>query len=126
MKKNHNYYGSFKPFSNWYKLLLTMKITTFLLFCGFVNLIAGPTYSQNTRISLNMRDAPIESVLNEIEEVSEFYFLFNQKLVDVERKVDIVAEKESIKDILSEIFPKDIRFIVSDRQIIITPSEEIR
>ena len=83
-----------------------MKITAFLFFCGLMNLMAGPGYSQNTKISLNLKDASIESVLNKIEEVSEFYFLFNQKLIDVERKVDIVAQEEPIKDILSEIFPK--------------------
>ena len=124
MKKILNYYGSSEPYSNWHKLLMTMKITAFLLFCGLMNLVAGPTYSQNTKISLNMRDASIEQVLNKIEDVSEFYFLFNQKLIDVERKVDVVAENEPIKDILTEIFGNDVKFVVYDRQIILTKSDE--
>jgi len=124
MKKYLNYYESHWLYSNCQKLLLKMKITIFLFFIGLVNLIAGPGYSQNTKISLNMKDAPIESVLNEIEEVSEFYFLFNHKLIDVDRRVDVDAKNEPIKDILSEIFSKDIRFIVSDRQIVLIPEEE--
>lgn len=123
MKKKLYYYGPFNPWGKWHKLFLTMKITAFLLFVGLVNLIAGPTYSQDTKISLNMKDASVESVLNQIEEVSEYYFLFNQKLIDVARKVNIAAENEPIKNILSEIFADDISFIVSDRQIILTPTQ---
>jgi len=100
-----------------------MKITAFLFFFGLGNLIAGPSFSQNTKVSLDMKDATVESVLNKIEEISEFYFLFNHKLIDVNRKVDIQAEEEPIKDILSEIFPSDVRFIVSDRQIVLTPNQ---
>jgi len=111
MKKNLDYYGLFKPNSNWHKLLLTMKISAFLLFCCLVNIFAAPTYSQSTKISLNLKDATIEEVLNKIEDVSEFYFLYNSKLIDVTRKVNIEVDKEPIKDILNDIFNKDTKFI---------------
>ena len=123
MKKNLDYYGLFKPNSNWHKFILTMKISAFLLFCCLVNIIAAPTYSQATKISLNLKDATIEEVLNKIEDVSEFYFLYNQKLIDVTRKVNIEADKEPIEDILNDILNKDTKFIVYDRQIILTPSD---
>lgn len=123
MKKNLNYYESHRLYSNWQKLFLKMKITIFLFFIGLVSLIASPSYSQNTKISLNMKDARIESVLNEIEEVSEFYFLYNHKLIDVERKVDITVAEKPIKDILSEIFANDVSYIVSDRQIVLTATQ---
>ncbi len=102
-----------------------MKITAFLFFCGMVSLTAGPGYSQNTKISLSLQNASIESVLNKIEESSEFYFLFNQKLINVDRKVDIIAENKPIKDILNEIFDDDVRVIVSDRQIVLTPNQQL-
>ena len=123
MKKNLNYYKSSSLYSNWYKLLLTMKIIVFLFFLGLINLAANPTYSQNTKISLNMKGASIEEVLTKIEDVSEFFFLFNQKLIDVERKVDVVAEEEPIKDILSGIFGNYVKVIFSDRQIVLTPAQ---
>ncbi|MDO9341622.1 MAG: carboxypeptidase-like regulatory domain-containing protein, partial [Bacteroidales bacterium] len=123
MKKNLDYYGLFKPNSNWHKLLLTMKISAFLLFCCLVNIFADPTYSQSTKISLNLKDVTIEDVLNRIEDVSEFFFLYNNKLIDVTRKVNIEADKEPIKDILNDIFTADTKFIVYDRQIILIPSD---
>lgn len=87
--------------------------------------MAAPSYSQSTKISLSLHDVTVEQVLNQIESVSEFYFLFNQKLVDVTRKVDIEADKEPIKDILNSIFNDDVKFVVLDRQIILLPNKGI-
>lgn len=123
MKKKLNYYG-FKPIGNCQKLLRTMKITTFLLFCGLINLAAEQGYSQNTKISINLKGATIESVLNKIEDMSEFYFLYNEKLIDVDRKVDLDVKNQPIKDVLNQIFTENVSFIVSDRQIVLTPSKD--
>ena len=125
MKKNLNYHGIKEPYGNLSKLLLKMKITTLLLFCGMLNVMAVKTYSQATKISLNLKDTPIEKVLDKIEQESEFYFLYNQKLIDVDRKVDIVADNETIRDILNDMFiGSDVRFAVYDRQIILTNDKE--
>jgi iron complex outermembrane receptor protein len=124
MKKNLNYYGLFKPYGNWQKLLMIMKITVFLLFTAMLNLTALPGYAQNTKISLEMKDATVESILSKIEDESEFFFLFNQKLIDVDRRIDIHAKNESIKNILNDIFSDDVRFIVSDRQIVLSPADD--
>ncbi|HLP72820.1 MAG TPA: TonB-dependent receptor [Bacteroidales bacterium] len=101
-----------------------MKITTLLLFLGMMNILASPAYSQTTKISLDMRNTPIESVLDKIEQESEFYFLYNQKLIDVQRKVDVIAEDKTIMDILNNIFDgTDVKYAVYDRQIILTDIE---
>lgn len=106
------------------KLLLKMKITSLLLFLGAMNMLASPSYSQATKISLDLRNSPIESVLDKIEQESEFYFLYNQKLIDVERKVDIVAYNKPIRDILYSLFDgTNVKYAVYDRQIILTSME---
>jgi TonB-dependent starch-binding outer membrane protein SusC len=125
MKKNFNCYWSDKPFSNFQKLLLTMKITTVLLFCSMLNVLASSTYAQITKISLNLNNSTIEQVLDKIESQSEFYFLYNQKLVDVSRKVDITADNKPIKDVLDNLFNgKDVEYLVLDRQIILSTKDE--
>jgi TonB-dependent starch-binding outer membrane protein SusC len=101
-----------------------MKITILLMFLGMVNILAGPTYSQTTKISLDLRNSALENVLDKIEQESEFYFLYNQKLIDVERKVDIIADNKPIRDILNSLFRgTDVRYAVFDRQIILTKTE---
>ena len=99
-----------------------MRITVFLLLFSVVQVMGESSYSQNTRLSLNLKNVPIEQVLDEIENQSEFFFLFNQKLVNVDRKVDINVKNKRIKDILSDLFTgEDVNCLVIDRQILLSP-----
>ncbi|MCD6367034.1 MAG: SusC/RagA family TonB-linked outer membrane protein, partial [Bacteroidales bacterium] len=99
-----------------------MRITAFLLLFSVIQVMGENSYSQNTRLSLNLKDVSIENVLDEIENQSEFYFLFNQKLVNVDRKVDINAKNKQIKDILADLFiDENINCLVMDRQILLSP-----
>jgi TonB-linked SusC/RagA family outer membrane protein len=123
MKKKLDYFGFLRPKSNWHKFLLTMKISAILLFCCLANIFAAPSYSQTTKLTLSLKDATIDEVLNKIEDQSEFYFLFNQKLIDVTRKVDVEADKQPLADILKNIFDDEVKFIVYDRQIILVPND---
>lgn len=125
MKKKLDNDGFFKPGRCFQKLFLTMKIATLLLFCGVLNAMAEISYSQSTKISLNLKNASVEDVLNTIENKSEFYFLLNQKLIDVSRKVDVVAENKSIKDVLDKVFDNtNVKYCVVDKQIILFPQTE--
>ncbi len=122
MKKILDYFGLMRSKSNYHKFILTMKISLILLFCCLLNIYAGPSYSQSSKISLKIEDASVEDALKEIENLSEFYFLFNAKLINMDKKVNIYAENEPIVDILDDIFGDDVRFVVYDKQIILTPS----
>ena len=113
-----------KPNNNYFKLLLTMKISILLLLTCMLNTMAGNTYSQTVKVSLNMKNARVEEVLNEIEKKSEYYFLLNQKLVDINRRVDVIVENSSVKDVLASLFKNEnINYVMMDRQIILSPKE---
>ena len=103
------------------KLWKIMRISVFFLFFFVAQAYATVTYSQQTRLTLKMQGAKVIDVLNKIEDESEFFFLFNQKLLDVERPVNVDVKNESIENILSEIFEKtNVSYLVKDRQIILT------
>jgi len=74
-----------------------------------------------------MSNSHVKDVLNQIEESSEFYFLFSNKLVNVERKVDINVNNATIQDILSDLFvDTNIKYKVFDRQIILSTDELLK
>jgi len=99
-----------------------MRIVVFLLLFSVIQVMGENSYSQNTRLSLNLKNVSIENVLDEIENQSEFYFLFNQKLVNVDRKVDINTKNKQIKDILADLFASEnVNCMVLDRQILLSP-----
>jgi len=101
-----------------------MKITVLLLFFGVAQAFGEKSYSQTARISLDLYDVTVEKVLDDIESQSEFYFLFNQKLVDVNRKVNIEVKNEKINDILTDLFAdEEVNFLVVNRQILISPKD---
>jgi hypothetical protein len=97
MKKNHLLSWFNQPCLEVHLILRTMKITILILILGMMNVMANNSYSQSKKISLNFKDATVEQVLNEIEKKSEFYFLLNQKLIDINRKIDITVDKMPIK-----------------------------
>ena len=68
------------------KIWMTMKLTLVLFFLAVSQMMATETYSQITKVSLHMKDAAVKEVLNKIEENSEFVFLYNSKLVNVDQK----------------------------------------
>ena len=122
MKKNESFTGIYLKRCYSSKIGKVMRLSFFLFLIGTLNLIASNSYSQKTRMSLNIKQTSVKDVLKQIESKSEFYFLYNNKLIDVNRKVDLDIKNEKIKDILLKIFSgTDIQFLVMDRQIVLTP-----
>lgn len=100
-----------------------MKLTILSFLISTLSLFAGESYSQNTRISLNMKNAQIKDVLLKIENSSEFFFIYNNQLVDVDRTVSINVNNEKIIDILADIFQdQHVEFQVDQRKIVIVPT----
>ncbi|HQJ20216.1 MAG TPA: carboxypeptidase-like regulatory domain-containing protein, partial [Bacteroidales bacterium] len=103
------------------KLIMELKITFLLIILSISNILARNSYSQAARISLEMKGATLEQVMDEIERQSDFYFIFNQKQIDVDRIVDIKAENEPITDILPELFKDEkINYAILNRKILLT------
>jgi len=99
---------------------LVMRIVLFIMILSVTQIFAIDTYSQSARINLNISDQSVKTVLAEIQNQSEFSFMFNSKIVDVERKVNIVAEDEKINEVISKLFSNtDIAYTVVDRQIVL-------
>ncbi|WP_445736692.1 carboxypeptidase-like regulatory domain-containing protein, partial [Mariniflexile sp.] len=67
-----------------------------------------------------MENATIENVLYNIESLSDFKFMFNDKEIDYKKRITINANRERISSILTEIFSKsNVAFEVYKKQIIL-------
>jgi TonB-dependent starch-binding outer membrane protein SusC len=102
------------------KTFRIMRLTSFLLFVTIFNALGSETYSQSTRLNLDMKDATIQSVLKAIENQSEFFFLYSSKMIDVSQKVDINIDGRRINEVLDDLLAStDIRYTIKDRQILL-------
>ena len=61
-------------------LSLTVKLTALFLIVSFFSTHAN-SYSQNTKLSLDMKNVEIMQVFEQIESVSEFKFFYDNKKV---------------------------------------------
>jgi TonB-dependent starch-binding outer membrane protein SusC len=105
------------------KTFRIMRITVFLILCSILQSLATEAYSQRTRFSLDFSETKLADVLDEIETRSEFFFLYNEKLVDTDRKVTQTFRNQRVEEILNILFAEtDVIYTITDRKIILAPS----
>ena len=94
-------------------------ISVFL--AGFLWQSQAASQSGNAvQISLEVKDVTVEYVLNEIEAMSNYHFLYNHKLVDVDRKVSLSVDEENIDSVLTRLFEgTDVSYQMSGKQIVL-------
>jgi hypothetical protein len=99
------------------EILLVMK-TMFLFFLlTTFTAFSEISYSQVTRISLNLQNVPVKEVLKTIEDQTEFIFFYQDQEIDLNRIVSITVINLPVNEILDRILPVLRIFIqyVTDR-----------
>ncbi|WP_430973947.1 TonB-dependent receptor [Sunxiuqinia rutila] len=95
-----------------------MRTMLILLFIFIGQTFAIDSFSQNNRLSLKMADVSIRNVLNEIENQTDYYFMYEASKVDVNKKTQIAVNNRTIEEVLDELFlDSDIIYIINNRQI---------
>ena len=104
------------------KTFLCMRLTFYVLLLAVVQGFAvNNSYSQSTKLNLEIKNSTVRDVLIQIEEESEFYFLYNSKIVDVERKVDVSVKNKKIDEVLDVLFDNtNVDYTIVDRQIVLS------
>ena len=105
------------------KLMLMTKLTVFLsLF--FVIQLSANVYSQ-TRLNVDSKNKTVKEVFLKIENQSNFRFFYNEKFIDLNRRVNFNIEDQSIEEVMNEIFgASNVTYkIMENNLIVITPNE---
>jgi len=106
------------------KILLIMRLTLFLVVLSVFSAFSS-SYAQKTKLNLKVRDTQVKEVLNQIENQSEFFFMFDNKQVDVERKVNLEVNSLGIDQVLQKLFEgTQINFRIVNRQILLFPENQ--
>jgi TonB-linked SusC/RagA family outer membrane protein len=103
------------------KLFRMLRFTLFCFFLSLIQVMALDSYSQQTRLTLNEHDRRLEDVLKTIEDKTEFFFLYNRDLINVDQKVDVKVTNQTIKETMDALLKgTDIHYSVANRQIILS------
>jgi len=126
MKKNH--FSEVSCFSKMWKskFFMTMRITLFIFFVAVTQIFASNIYSQNTRLSLKLENVGIKDALLQIEEKSEFYFMYDATKINVNQKVSLSVDNGLITDILDRMFKStSINYEINNRLIALSEKSAV-
>lgn len=100
------------------KTFRIVRITLFLMFLGISQSFAANSYAQLQKLTIDLTNVKAEEVLDEIENQSRFYFLFDEELVDLQFEESIKFTEENIFHVLDHLFAgRDISYQVIDNEI---------
>ena len=121
MKKNERV----QRFMNKKSLLLIlrkMKLTILLVCLGILNSL-GSVYSQNSNLSLNFKNSSLKEVLSEIENKTNFSFLYKADVIDHNQAVNVHTSNASVTEVL-DLLAEQVNFgyEIMDNSIIVLTS----
>lgn len=92
------------------------------LLCLVIQLLGTFSVQAQSRVTLSMRNATVEQILNGIEKNSSYHFLYNKNLIDVNRQIrDFSVKNESIQGVLKKIFNDgSVNFTIKENQIVLS------
>ncbi|MCL3779265.1 SusC/RagA family TonB-linked outer membrane protein [Prolixibacteraceae bacterium JC049] len=108
-----NYYALTK------RLIRQLSLIWLLLICFVVNTFASEL-SQNSKITISLKEQKLIELIREIERQTEFLFVYNQTEVDVKVPVSVKAKEKQVADVLSEVFKNtSTTYIIEGNNIVL-------
>lgn len=102
-----------------------MKISTVLLFAVVLQLSATNGYAQRAKGPIKLSNVTVEEVLNKIEEMSDFVFLYNDKTIRANRVVSVDNKSGNISEVLDDLFKNtNVTYKIVDKQIILSTTHK--
>ena len=81
--------------------LKKMKLTFLFSVLIFTGAWAN-SFSQTTKLSLNLRNVTVQDLIQEIEDKTDFYFLYQDEVFEKGLRVTIIANNSSLDDVLNQ------------------------
>ena len=121
-------FGLLVPYiRNFRKFMLIMKVFSLLLFISLSTASAKVSYSQSTKFTLNLERVSVKVLIDKIEKSSEFIFVYNENIIDINKEISVTATNETVEEILDKVFKStENTYKVFDRQIVIAKKESSR
>lgn len=104
-----------------------MKCASIFLLACSLN-VSASIYSQTTKLSLNVKNQSIKDVLYQIENQTDFRFIYESGKINLDRKVSIQVKEQTVETILKQLFENEgiVYEITENNLILINPSQTLR
>ncbi|MFD2789868.1 SusC/RagA family TonB-linked outer membrane protein [Arenibacter sp. H213] len=97
-----------------------MKLSTLIMFIVFFSIKANTTYAQRT-ITLDLDNVTVKTVLDHIENSTDYRFVYKIREVDLQRKVNVKVKDQLVTSVIQGVFKKsETKYNVINFQIFLT------
>ncbi len=115
----------YMPNVNLKKTYNIMRLSVVLCMLSLFCASAKTGYSQVAEISLNLHNVTISEALEEIKHQSEYSFWYKNDEINLNEKISVKANKQSINQVLHGILGKQgLSYTIDDKHIIIYKKNE--
>lgn len=109
----------FCPIKNKTQQLFMRKFNTFIFFVILSTNLATAS-EKGDRITLNLNNATLKVVINQIEKQTNYLFVYDEQSIDINQKVSVNAKNAKIDDFLTNLLSKtDVSYLIEGKNIIL-------
>lgn len=116
-----------RPGTSMAKIFLIMKLTAILILVTCLQ-VSAKGYAQ--KVTLSMRDAPLQKVFKEIQKQTGYHFLYTYELLDKAGRVDIKVQNAPLQDALYQCLENtpltysiiENTIVIKKKEIVSTPT----
>ena len=103
----------------------TMKFATVALLLNNLNVFAIGEYPESSNLTLKFKNAEIKEVINQIESQTDYLFVYNNKIINLDQIVTVDLNNKSIYDVLNNISRQTgLSYVIQGNNILLTVSEK--
>lgn len=107
------------------KIVRIIPMITLLLFLSVFSLYAETVSIKTSKVTLNRNNVELVNILHDIETQTNYLFIYNNE-VKVDKKASIKANKESVQNVLNNLFEKtDINYSMEGNHIILSSKNKV-
>ena len=93
------------------KIFKVVAVLVLILFCA--------VGSAQNKVTVDMKNKPFRTVVNRLQEITGYEFIFNDNIVDISRNVSLSVAEGSLKEALDEIVKdSDIEYSILDNKVV--------
>jgi len=106
------------------KWLRVMKLTMLFILAALTQLSAS-VYSQQTKLNVSLQNVSIRDVLKQVEDQTEFTFVYKNENIDVNRIVSVDIKDKSVETLLDQIFKgTSVSYEVINKQVVLVDNSK--
>ena len=107
------------------QIFRVMRISTFLLMAGALCSYAGTAHSQNAKVSIQMNQVKLDKVLNEIENQTDYLFIYNNQ-VNINKLTSVNVKNKTVAKVLDDMLAgTGIQYELAGDHIILTAGSSV-